>query len=116
MIPDLPKSVTLTDALAFYSDILSNLEEQSSIHVNWHTHKQNPSVCWLCDIPICARKIAYLTEQIITKSTCDIVDELSSDKDSEPEIENEFLNKNDELVPSREPEYDVVSSQGEQEN
>lgn len=106
MIPDLPKSVTLTDALAFYSDILSNLEEQSSIHVNWHTHKQNPSVCWLCDIPICARKIAYLTEQIITKSPSDIVDEISSDEESDLEIDNASLNINEEE--GRTPEYDTV--------
>ncbi len=106
MIPTLPKSVTMIDALAFYSDILSNLEDQSTIHTNWHTHKQNPAVCWICDIPICARKIAYLTEQIITKSPLDIETELNQVDDSELEIENESLN-NDEENP-RTPEYDVV--------
>ncbi len=105
MIPDLPKSVTMTDALAFYSDILSNLEDQSTIHTNWHTHKQNPAVCWICDIPICARKIAYLTEQIITKSTLDIETELNQVDDSELEIENESLNKDEEAY--NEPEYDT---------
>ncbi len=50
MIPELPESVTDIERLKFYSDILSNLEDQSTIHTNWHTHKQNPAVCWICDI------------------------------------------------------------------
>ncbi len=104
MIPDLPNGVTDADKLAFYSDLLSNLEDQSTIHTNWHTHKQNPSVCWICDIPIVARKIAYLVEKYITKSPLDSETELSSEDDSDSEIENEFFNKNEE----NEPEYDTV--------
>ncbi len=103
MIPELPASVTDMERLKFYSDVLSNLEDQSTIHVNWHTHKQNPATCWICDIPICARKIAYIVEKNITKSTLDIETELSSDNDSDTEIEDEFLNKDEENV----PEYDV---------
>ncbi len=106
MIPELPKSVTQLDALAFYSDLLSNLEDQSTIHTNWHTHKQNPAVCWICDIPICARKIAYLVEQYITKSPVDMGTVESSEYDSEPEIDNESLNRDEEAY--NEPEYDVV--------
>ncbi len=103
MIPSLPESVTQIDALAFYSDILSNLEDQSTIHTNWHTHKQNPAVCWICDIPICARKIAYIVEQLITKSTLDIETELNQVDVSELEIDNESLNRDEE----RTPEYEV---------
>ncbi len=117
MIPELPKSVTAKERLAFYSDILSNLEDQSTIHVNWHTHKQNPAVCWICDIPIVARKIAYTVEQILTKSTLDIETELSSGEESEPEIDDESLNRDEEAY--NEPEYDVYedangSPQGEE--
>ncbi len=101
MIPELPKSVTQIDALAFYSDLLSNLEDQSTIHTNWHTHKQNPAVCWICDIPICARKIAYIVEQLITKSPVDMETVENSDEDSEPEIENVEKSYN-------EPEFDIV--------
>ncbi len=104
MIPELPESVTNMERLKFYSDILSNLEDQSTIHVNWHTHKQNPSVCWICDIPICARKIAYIVETIIYKSPLDIETELSSGLESEPEIDNESLNNDEEGV----PEYDTI--------
>ncbi len=105
MIPELPESVTDEERLKFYSDILSNLEDQSTIHTNWHTHKQNPAVCWICDIPIVARKIAYVVEQYITKSPLDIETELSSGDDSELEIDNESLNKDEEAY--NEPEYDV---------
>ena len=108
MIPTLPKSVSQIDSLAFYSDLLSNLEDQSTIHLNWHTHKQNPSVCWLCDIPICARKIAYIVEQLITKSPLDIETGLSSGEESELEIDDvsdeESLNYDEEPV----PEYDTL--------
>ncbi len=110
MIPTLPKSVSKIESLAFYSDILSNLEDQSTIHTNWHTHKQNPSVCWICDIPIVARKIAYIVEELITKSTLDIETEYSSEEEIEPEIDDESLN-NDEEEGSTEPEYDTVENE-----
>ncbi len=106
MIPSLPKGVNTIDSLAFYSDILSNLEDQSTIHTNWHTHKQNPAVCWICDIPICARKIAYLVEQYITKSPLDIETELNQVEDSESEIEDESLNRDEEKY--NEPEYELA--------
>ena len=109
MIPSLPKGVSTIDSLAFYSDILSNLEDQSTIHTNWHTHKQNPAVCWICDIPIVARKIAYLVEQYITKSPLDIETELNQVEDSELEIEDESLNKDEEAY--NEPEYEVVDDE-----
>ncbi len=113
MIPELPKSVTDVERLAFYSDILSNLEDQSTIHTNWHTHKQNPAVCWICDIPIVARKIAYIVEKNITKSTLDIETELNSGDDSELEIDDESLNRDEEAY--NEPEYDVVDANSEPE-
>ncbi len=105
MIPDLPPSVSDVERLDFYDKMLSNLEDQSTIHTNWHTHKQNPAVCWICDIPILARKIMYILDKNITKSPLDIETELSSGEESEPEIDNESLN-NDEENP-RIPEYDV---------
>ncbi len=113
MIPELPESVTDLERLTFYSNILSNLEDQSTIHVNWHTHKGNPSVCWICDIPIVARKIAYIVEKYITKSTLDNVTELSSESDIEPEIDDESFNKDEELG-SIEPEYDILSDEEEE--
>ncbi len=109
MIPTLPESVTIREKLDFYDNMLSNLEDQSTIHVNWHTHKQNPAVCWICDIPILARVIYKCAEALITKSPLDIETELSSGKESEPEIENddfdEIIDETDDDL--NEPEYDV---------
>ena len=103
MIPDLPPSVSNLERLDFYEKMLSNLEDQSTIHCNWHTHKQNPAVCWICDIPILARKVMYIADKLLSKSTLDIETELSSGTDSEPEIDDESLNNDEEPV----PEYEV---------
>ncbi len=107
MIPDLPPSVSDVERLDFYDKMLSNLEDQSTIHTNWHTHKQNPAVCWICDIPILARKIMYILDKNITKSPLDIETELSSGMESEPEIDDESLNNDEELQASVVPEYEV---------
>ncbi len=100
MIPTLPSSVSDQERLDFYATLAGNLSDQSSIHVNWHTHRQNPSVCWICDLNILLSKIL----QINTKSSLDTVTELSSEDDSEPEIEHENFNTADE----NEPEYDTL--------
>ncbi len=111
MIPTLPDSVSLEEKLEFYENLLSNLEDQSTIHVNWHTHKQNPAVCWICDIPILARVIYKLSESFITKSPLDIETELSSGKESEPEIDDDSKDgwDTDESDGNldNEPEYDI---------
>lgn len=104
MIPTLPSSISDTDQIEFYSSIAGNLSDQSSIHVHWHTHRQNPSVCWICDLNILVSKILLLT-----KSSLDMVTESSSDNESDTEIENddsekESLNYDEET----EPEYDTV--------
>ncbi len=94
MIPDLPPSVSDSERLDFYSALAGNLSDQSSIHVNWHTHRQNPSVCWICDLNILISKVLRI-ETNNTKSTLDIRTEHSSEDDSDSEIEND-LNHNDE--------------------
>ncbi len=110
MIPSLPKSVTDQERLDFYATLAGNLSDQSSIHVNWHTHRQNPSVCWICDMNILLSKIL----QINTKSSLDTVTELSSEDDSEPEIEND-LNHDEEPVPEYETEESLGDSTESQE-
>ncbi len=101
MIPDLPSSVSDTERLDFYSVLAGNLSDQSSIHVNWHTHRQNPSVCWICDLNILISKVLRI-ETDNTKSSLDTRTELSSEDESDPEIEND-LNHDEEPV----PEYEV---------
>ncbi len=106
MIPDLPPSCTDEDRVTFYDTLLGNLQDQSSIHVNWHTHRQNPSTCWICDMYTLTSKVMALTSKYITKSPLDMETELSSEDDSDSEIEHESFNKDEEAV----PEYDTVDS------
>ncbi len=107
MIPELPKTSTDLERLEFYDKLLGNLEDQSTLHERWHTHRSNPSVCWICDLVSISRKVLYITEQYITKSPLDIKTDISSDDDSELESEDEFFNKDEETY--NEPEYDVIN-------
>ncbi len=100
MIPTLPSSVSDKDNLEFLSTIAGNLSDQSSVHVNWHTHRQNPSVCWICDLNILVSKILFYT-----KSSLDMVTESSSENEYDSEIELESFNK-DEEEPV--PEYETL--------
>ncbi len=102
MIPELPESVSELDRLDFYATLAGNLSDQSSIHVNWHTHRQNPSTCWICDLNILISKVLRL-ETNITKSALDMGTEYSSENESDSEIEND-LNHNEEP----EPEYETL--------
>ncbi len=111
MIPDLPPSVSDTERLDFYSTLVGNLSDQSTIHVNWHTHRQNPSTCWICDLLILMSKILHITQSLIgTKSSLDMETESSSEDASDSEIEND-LNHNEETT----PEYDVVDPEESEE-
>ncbi len=106
MIPDLPSAVSLESKLDFYAKLAGNLSDQSSVHVNWHTHRQNPSVCWICDTHTLTSKILDVIDKILTKSPLDIGTELSSEEESDSEIEQNInLNVDDENY--NEPEYDV---------
>ncbi len=96
MIPELPPTVSDKDNLNFLSTLAGNLSDQSSVHVNWHTHRQNPSVCWICDMNSLIAKILFYT-----KSSLDMVTQSSSENVSDSEIES--LNHDEEAV----PEYDV---------
>ncbi len=112
MIPDLPEGISADKVLDFYSKLAGNLQDQSTIHVNWHTHRRNPSVCWICDLNIMISKLITLSDSFITKSTVDLETELLSESETDTEIEGEFLNRNDEpnldlVLPDNEPEYDI---------
>ena len=100
MIPDLPEGMSEQDTLAFYDTLSGNLTDQSTIHVHWWTHRQNPSVCWICDMGTLLSKILDIAQRNYTKSTVDIGTYESLEEDSDSEIEN--LNDG-----SIEPEYEV---------
>ncbi len=97
MIPILPPNVSDKDQLAFLSTLAGNLADQSTIHINWHTHRQNPSVCWICDLNMLVSKILFYT-----KSSLDMVTESSSDNETDSEIESESLNRDEEIETSDE--------------
>lgn len=109
MIPDLPKGVSEKDQLEFYATLSGNLSDQSSVHVNWHTHRRNPSVCWICDLNILTTKLIDVIDMIISKSSLDIETRLSSEKESEPEIEIESSTCVDDRYDEspNEPEFEV---------
>ncbi len=105
MIPTLPSSISDKEQIEFYSSIAGNLSDQSSIHVHWHTHRQNPSVCWICDMNILISKILLLT-----KSSLDMETRSSSEDESDTEIEND-LNHDEE--PELDEESDTLEQMGE---
>jgi len=98
LIPDLPEGISIDKVLDFYSKLAGNLQDQSSIHINWFTHRRNPSVCWICDLNIINSKLIELANQFITKSTVDLETELLSENETDTEIESEG---------SEEPEFDT---------
>lgn len=105
MIPELPEGISGDKVLDFYSKLCGNLQDQSSIHIHWFTHRRNPSVCWICDLNIINAKLIALAERFITKSTVDLETELLSENETDTESELD-LNYNEE--PSTEPEFDAV--------
>ena len=107
MIPDLPDGMSDFEVLKFYDTLSGNLTDQSTIHVHWWTHRQNPSVCWICDTITLISKILELAMAKYTKSSVDIMTSDSLDEVSDSEIES--LNKDEESY--NEPEYDTVDEE-----
>ncbi len=75
MIPYLPEGTPDASVPGFYKQILDNLEMRCGHHETWHTHKKDPSVCWVCDLieltKICVREM----EAVISKSALDIMNQ-----------------------------------------
>ncbi len=112
MIPELPEGISADKVLDFYSKLAGNLQDQSSIHINWHTHRRNPSVCWICDLNILNSKLITLSNKFITKSTVDLETELLSESETDTEIEDD-MNYDEEtrvVIPLNEPEFEVEDS------
>jgi len=103
MIPDLPDGISADKILDFYSKLCGNLQDQSSVHTNWFTHRRNPSVCWICDMNIMSSKLIELANGFITKSAVDLETTPMSEDETEAEIES--LNYDEETP--YEPEYET---------
>ncbi len=107
MIPQLPDGIGEKEILMFYDTLSGNLSDQATIHMNWHTHRGNPSTCWICDLVTLLSYVLTLALSKYTKSTVDIeTDEVQCGTDSDTEIENDNFDE----VPN-EPEYDVEDGQ-----
>ncbi len=108
MIPQLPDGMDGLSILKFYDTLSGNLSDQSTIHKNWHTHRGNPSVCWICDMTTLLSKVLSLAFELNTKSTVDIeTDEVQGETESDTEIEHDYV--------ENEPEYDTVDADLESE-
>ena len=108
MIPDLPDQIDRFDVLKFYDKLSGNLSDQATVHVHWWTHRQNPAVCWICDMLILITKVLDLSQDKNTKSQTDMLTDESSDQDSNSENETNY--NVDEEFPT-EPEFDVVDDE-----
>ncbi len=82
-----------------------NLSDQSTIHIRWWTHRQNPSICWICDQNILITKILDLLGKYISKSSVDMETSSMSENDSDSEIEENLENLNTDE--ERTPEYET---------
>ncbi len=103
MIPTLPEGMDEKSVLKFYDTLSGNISDQSTVHTNWHTHRGNPSVCWICDQTTLLSLVLELALSKYTKSTVDIeTDEVQGETESDTEIENDNFEEIE-----NEPEYDV---------
>jgi len=105
LIPDLPEGISDDALLTFYDTLSGNLSDQGTIHINWFTHRRNPSVCWICDQQILITKLLELCGTFITKSTVDLETELMSEDETDTEIDSESMNIDEEIPYA--PEYDT---------
>ncbi len=79
MIPYLPEGTPDRSVPDFYKQILDNLAMRCGHHETWHTHKKDPSVCWVCDLLELTKVSVREMEMLISKSALDIMnDDLDS--------------------------------------
>ncbi len=87
MIPYLPEGTPDSSVPVFYKQILDNLTMRCGHHETWHTHKKDPSVCWVCDLLELTKISVREMELLISKSALDIMNEdLSSSNLAEESV------------------------------
>jgi len=91
MIPYLPNDTNPLEIPKFYRQIAENLEIRGGHHEAWHSHKRDPSVCWMCDLVELSKLVIQEMERFISKSALDIETELL---DQEINSEGEIVNSN----------------------
>ncbi len=108
MIPSLPLDTNPLDIPKFYRQIIDNLRIRSGHHEAWHSHRRDPSVCWMCDLVEVSNVILGEMERFISKSALDIE---TSIIDQEFNSEEDTYNKNDETLPGNGDSTDINSNQ-----
>ncbi len=96
MIPYLPEGTPDRSVPAFYTQILENLTMRCGHHETWHTHKKDPSVCWVCDLLELTKISVREMEMLISKSALDSMNEDLGNRDLAEESVN--YNTSDEGV------------------
>ncbi len=91
MIPYLPEDTSALEIPKFYRQIAENLEIRGGHHEAWHSHKRDPSVCWMCDLIELSKLVIGEMERFISKSALDIETELL---DQEINSEGDTVNSN----------------------
>ncbi len=91
MIPFLPQDTNPLDIPGFYRQLVDNLSSRGGHHENWHSHKRDPSVCWMCDLIELSKLLIGELERFISKSALDIETVI---KDSDIMSEEDTLNYN----------------------
>ncbi len=97
MIPMLPQETNPLEVPKFYRQIIENLEMRGGHHEAWHSHKRDPSVCWMCDLIEVSKLVVQEMERFISKSALDIETELI-DQEISPEEVTVNYNVDDETV------------------
>ncbi len=97
MIPYLPDDTNPLEIPKFYRQVAENLEMRGGHHEAWHSHKRDPSVCWMCDLIELSKLVIQEMERFISKSALDIETELI-DQEFNSEGETVNTNVNDELT------------------
>ncbi len=95
MIPYLPQDTNPLEIPKFYRQIAENLEIRGGHHEAWHSHKRDPSVCWMCDLVELSKLVIQEMERFISKSALDIETELL-DQEINSEEDTPISNKNEE--------------------
>ncbi len=93
MIPYLPEGTPDKSVPGFYQQILDNLSMRCGHHETWHTHKKDPSVCWVCDLLELTKVSVREMERYISKSALDIMNEDLSSSNLAEESVNYNLNE-----------------------
>ncbi len=96
MIPYLPEGTPDRSVPEFYKQILENLTMRCGHHETWHTHKKDPSVCWVCDLLELTKISVREMELLISKSALDIDEPVLSSGDLAEESVNYNTDEEDE--------------------